>query len=69
MQVNVTRTDRVLRLILGVLLLGLFGALPSPWRYLTLIGLIPLGSALTGFCPIYGALGWNRPFRSPGGTR
>ena len=68
MQVNVTRPDRVFRLTLGVLLLGLFGALPSPWRYLTLVGLIPLGSALTGFCPIYAALGWNRRAKSHGGS-
>ena len=44
--------DRVLRLVLGVLILGLYGAVPVPWRYLTLVGLLPLGSALTGFCPI-----------------
>jgi hypothetical protein len=48
------------RLIIGVLLLGLFGALPSPWKYLTLIGLIPFGTALTGYCPLYAAIGWNR---------
>jgi hypothetical protein len=65
MQVNVTVPDRVLRLVLGVLLLGLFGALESPWRYATLVGLIPLGTALTGFCPLYAALGWNR--RAPQG--
>ena len=44
--------DRAFRLLLGVLILGLYGALPAPWRYLTLAGLLPLGSALTGFCPI-----------------
>jgi Protein of unknown function (DUF2892) len=44
--------DRALRLVLGILLLGLYGALPTPWRYLTLLGLVPLGSALTGYCPI-----------------
>ena len=44
--------DRALRLVLGVLILGLYGALPVPSRYLTLVGLVPLGSALTGFCPI-----------------
>jgi hypothetical protein len=59
MQVNMTRPDRLLRLVLGILLLGLFGALDAPWRYFTLIGLIPLGTALTGFCPIYAACGWN----------
>ena len=49
---NIHSGDRVARLVLGVLILGLYGALPEPWRYLTLIGLIPLGSALTGFCPV-----------------
>jgi DUF2892 family protein len=44
--------DRAFRLLLSVLILGLYGALPAPWRYLTLVGLLPLGSALTGFCPI-----------------
>ena len=44
--------DRALRLVLGVLILGLYGALPVPSRYLTLVGLVPLGSALTAFCPI-----------------
>jgi hypothetical protein len=49
---NIHSGDRILRLVLGVLILGLYGALPEPWRYLTLVGLIPLGSALTGFCPV-----------------
>jgi hypothetical protein len=60
MRKNITKPDRIARFIVGVLLLGLFGALPSPWRYLTLIGLIPLGTALIGSCPIYTATGWNR---------
>jgi hypothetical protein len=49
---NMPIRNRALRLVLGVLVLGLYGALPVPWRYLTLVGLLPLGSALTGFCPI-----------------
>lgn len=49
---NIPIWNRALRLVLGVLVLGLYGALPAPWRYLTLVGLLPLGSALTGFCPI-----------------
>ena len=57
---NVTTLDRTLRLVVGILILGLYGALDTPWRYVTLVGLIPLGSALTGFCPLYAALGWNR---------
>jgi hypothetical protein len=57
---NLGNLERVVRLILGILILGLYGALTPPWRYVTLIGLLPLGSALTGFCPIYAQLGWNR---------
>jgi hypothetical protein len=57
---NLGALERVLRLKAGVVILGLFGALTSPWRYLTLIGLIPLGTALTGHCPVYRALGWRR---------
>jgi hypothetical protein len=49
---NLCSGDRVARLIVAVLVLGLYGALPAPWRYLTLVGLVPLGSALTGFSPI-----------------
>jgi hypothetical protein len=60
MTCNVGRIERVLRGVVGVMILGLYGALTPPWQYLTLIGLIPLGTALTGFCPIYAQLGWNR---------
>ena len=56
---NIPIWNRALRLVLGVLVLGLYGALPVPWRYLTLVGLLPLGSALTGFCPIRGWHGRN----------
>ncbi len=60
MAVNIGKVERVLRLIVGVMILGLYGALPEPWRYLTLIGLLPFGSAITGFCPVYAALGRKR---------
>ncbi|HEU5218373.1 MAG TPA: DUF2892 domain-containing protein [Gemmatimonadales bacterium] len=39
---------RLIRLVLGVMILGLYGALQPPLRYLALLGLIPLGAALTG---------------------
>ena len=65
---NVGWIDRAVRLLIGVLILGLYGALPAPWRYLTLIGLLPLGSALTGFCPMYALLGRNRRVSSSSET-
>jgi len=49
---NLCTGDRVARVILGGLILGLYGALPEPWRYLALVGLVPLGTALTGFSPL-----------------
>lgn len=50
------RAERGLRLIVGIMMLGLHGALPEPWRYRTLVGLVPFGTALTGFCPIRATL-------------
>ena len=57
---NMSTLDRILRLIAGIVILGLYGALPAPWKYLTLVGLIPLGTALTGYCPTYAMLGRRR---------
>jgi hypothetical protein len=54
---NVGTIDRIIRLVLGVMLLGLYGALEPPLRYLTLVGLIPLGTALLGSCPLYTLFG------------
>ena len=53
---NIGTADRAVRLVLGIVLLGLYGALAAPWKYLALIGLIPLGTALTGNCPLYSLL-------------
>ena len=57
---NIGWVERALVLVIGVMILGLYGALDPPWKYVTLVGLIPLGSALTGFCPMYAGLGRNR---------
>lgn len=57
MQRNLGTIDRVVRVVLGVMILGLYGALPSPWRYLTLFGIILIASAMVSFCPIYNVLG------------
>jgi hypothetical protein len=56
---NLGVLDRVIRLVIGIMILGLYGALDPPLRYLTLVGLIPLGTALVGSCPIYSLFGWS----------
>ena len=50
---NLGTLDRVARVLIGILILGLYGALEPPLRYLTLIGLVPLGTGLLGNCPLY----------------
>lgn len=56
---NVGTVDRLLRLVVGVVVLGLYGALDPPLKYFTLLGLVPLATALTGFCVVYALLGIN----------
>lgn len=57
MKSNVGGIDRILRIVLGLALVGatLAGAI-GPWGWL---GVVPLGTALLGFCPVYPLLGIN----------
>jgi len=52
---NVGGIDRILRALVGVVMLGLtwYGTI-GLWG---LLGLVPLGTALIGFCPLYTLLG------------
>jgi len=55
MDTNVGGVDRAVRVILGVGLIGIVFAGPhTPWGWL---GVIPLGTALMGWCPLYRVLG------------
>jgi hypothetical protein len=58
---NLGTVERGVRIVAGLVILGLYGALDSPWKYLTLIGLVPLGTGLVGHCPVYKARGRKRP--------
>jgi hypothetical protein len=58
MKTNVGTADRAIRIIAGIVLLALFFLYPdASWRYLTLIGLVPLLTGLFGTCLIYSMLG------------
>ncbi|RMF11414.1 MAG: DUF2892 domain-containing protein, partial [Alphaproteobacteria bacterium] len=55
---NVGTLDRAARIIVGLVLLSLFFLYPdAPWRYWTLIGIIPLLTGLISNCPLYSLLG------------
>lgn len=55
---NVGGAERIVRVVIGVLLLGLF-ALEGPWSWLGLLAVIPLATAAIGYCPLWQALGVN----------
>lgn len=55
MTANVGGIDRVLRIVVGLVLLSLVFVGPqTPWGWL---GLIPLVTALIGYCPAYSIFG------------
>lgn len=59
MTANVGTVDRVLRIIVGLALIALaLGLVPGmaavKWGW---IGIVPLGTALLGYCPLYSILG------------
>ncbi len=56
MKQNVGKTDKVIRLIIGVILL-VFGLIAKSW--LGLIGIIPIFTALVSWCPLYSPLKIN----------
>jgi hypothetical protein len=53
MNVNVGGIDRALRIVAGLAILSLFFFLDGGNRWWALVGLIPLGTGLIGFCPAY----------------
>lgn len=55
MKKNVGLTERIIRIIVGGVILSLaFIGPQTPWAYL---GLVPLLTGLTGWCPPYALLG------------
>lgn len=57
MKKNVGTIDKWIRIILGIALLGLIFILQSDWRWIGLIGIIPLVTGLVNYCPIYALFG------------
>lgn len=52
MVINESRDDRILRVVVGVVLIGLGGV-----GLLSIPGVIALGTGIIGFCPLYKVLG------------
>ena len=57
MKCNIGQTDRVLRMIVGVTLMGLAGfGITGPWAW---IGIAPLLTGIMGYCGAYSLFGIN----------
>jgi len=55
MKANVGGVDKILRIVAGLVLIGLAVAgIGTPWTW---IGVVPLATALINFCPLYAVIG------------
>ncbi len=59
MEKNVGSTEKAIRIVVGLALLSLLFLLDGPSRWLGLIGLVPILTALVGWCPAWAVLGIN----------
>jgi Protein of unknown function (DUF2892) len=59
MQTNVGNTDKLLRIVLGLILLGGAFFFTGSMRWIGLPGVIFIVTGLLNFCPLYQLLGIN----------
>lgn len=59
MERNVGNTDRVVRVVLGIAMLGMYFVLEPGLREWMLLGLEPLVTGFVGWSPVYKLLGIN----------
>ncbi|RMH88382.1 DUF2892 domain-containing protein [Lysobacter pythonis] len=57
MQANVGSVDRIIRIVIGLVVLSLLFVLPAPQKYFGLIGIVPILTAIIHFCPLYHLFG------------
>lgn len=53
---NVGTVDRVIRVVVAIALFSLLILVHGNWKWLGLLGLIPLFTAIAGVCPLYSLL-------------
>ncbi len=57
MNANVGGIDRILRIVVGLALIGAaIAGMGTPWTW---IGIVPLATGLIKFCPLYPLLGMS----------
>ncbi len=56
---NVGKTDKIIRIIIGLVLLSMFFFVDGNAKYFGVLGIIPLYTGLSGKCFLYKVLGIN----------
>ncbi len=56
MPTNIQGAERFIRVAIGVALLCMVAFAPGNWRWLGLVGFVPLATGLVGWCPLYALL-------------
>lgn len=60
MQANVGSSDRIIRIVLGAILVALFFVVAAPWKSVALIaGIVAIATGVLRFCGLYKLLGIN----------
>ena len=57
MQVNVGTADKIIRVVIGIALLTYAYLGQGQARWIGLIGIVPILTAVISFCPLYAMLG------------
>ncbi|HZW12478.1 MAG TPA: DUF2892 domain-containing protein [Noviherbaspirillum sp.] len=59
MNANVGKADKSIRLVMAVILFSLFFILEGNLKWIGLVGIVPLMTALMNWCPLYTVFGMN----------
>ena len=59
MNANMGTADRAVRFVIGIAVLSLLFVLEGNARWWGLVGLVPLGTAIIGWCPAYAPFGFT----------
>ncbi|MGB9736218.1 MAG: YgaP family membrane protein [bacterium] len=57
MEKNVGSTDKVIRWIIGLVLISMIFWVHSAWRWIGLIGFVPILTGSINYCPLYKVIG------------
>jgi len=59
MMKNVGSADKIVRIVVGIALIAfaLFGPADIGWKWVGWIGVVPIATALMGWCPLYSIVG------------